>query len=115
MKLYFSTCPAQYDLEKSSWHGKAGPRDPEAILDVVVNWDYNQILSRGNQLAGCLHPLASLNRCLLLYSSPPLFVGGYIPRLQWMPGATDSMDHCIHCFSVTTLALGPLKSSIRVT
>lgn len=90
MKSYFSTRPAQYDLEKSSWHGKAGLRDPEAILDVVVYWDYNQILSRGNQLAGCLHPLASLNRCLLLYSSPPLFVGGYIPRLQWMPKPLNS-------------------------
>ena len=90
MKSYFFKCPAQYDLEKSSWHCKAGPRNPEAILDVVLNLDYNQILSRGNQLAGCLHPLASLNRCSLLYSSPPLFVGGCIPRPQWMPKPLNS-------------------------
>ena len=40
MKSYFFKCPAQYDLEKSSWHCKAGPRNPEAILDVVLNLDY---------------------------------------------------------------------------
>ena len=85
MGSYFFKQSVEYDLEWPFWLCKnisilTEPRNPEAILDFVVSWPYNQIPSRRNHLVDCLQPLAPQHRCWLFENVTFLMCPSEVPQ-----------------------------------